>query len=213
GISVSNVVNGTTRLQPCVMLTGQAAGATAAWAVKQKLQPRAVAVRTVQETLLKAGAYIMPYYDVKPTHPHFIAIQKIGASGILRGKGEPFQWANRTWFYPDTTINVEEIYPPVKEGLVLPAATKALLTIEQAIAFSASLGKALNARNSFSFTNPSAFAQEVEAAWGKWGLQQFQYTRPVTRAELAVLLYHTVDPFNALQVNHTGDFVKPNNYN
>lgn len=213
GISVSNVVNGTTRLQPCVMLTGQAAGATAAWAVKQKLQPRAVAVRTVQETLLKAGAYIMPYYDVKPTHPHFIAIQKIGASGILRGKGEPFQWANRTWFYPDTTINVEEIYPPVKEGLVLPAATKALLTIEHAIAFSASLGKALNARNSFSFTNPSAFAQEVEAAWGKWGLQQFQYTRPITRAELAVLLHHTVDPFNALQVSHKGDFVKPNNYN
>ena len=213
GISVSNVVNGTTRLQPCVMLTGQAAGATAAWAVKQKVQPRSVAVRTIQETLLQAGAYIMPYYDVKPTHPHFIAIQRTGATGILRGKGEPFQWANRTWFYPDTTINVEEIYPIVKEGLVLPAATKAPLTIEQAIAFSASLGKALNAQTSFSFSNPAAFAQEVEAAWGKWGLQQFQYTRPVTRAELAVMLHHTVDPFSALQVNHTGDFVKPNNYN
>jgi len=87
------------------------------------------------------------------------------------------------------------------------------LTIEQAIAFSASLGKALNTQTSCSFSNPAAFAQQVQGAWERWGLKQYQQTRAITRAELAVLLHQTVDPFSALQVNHTGDFVKPNNYN
>ncbi|MDD5421362.1 MAG: FAD-dependent oxidoreductase, partial [Synergistaceae bacterium] len=39
-ISVSRVVNGSTRLQPVTMLTGQAAGAIAAVSVIQKVQPR-----------------------------------------------------------------------------------------------------------------------------------------------------------------------------
>jgi hypothetical protein len=40
GISVSNIVNGSTRLQPCVLLTGQAAGVLAALAIKNKIRAR-----------------------------------------------------------------------------------------------------------------------------------------------------------------------------
>jgi hypothetical protein len=40
--------------------------------------------------------------------PDFEAIQKITAIGILQTTGEPFGWANRTWFYPDSTLSVEE---------------------------------------------------------------------------------------------------------
>jgi len=54
-ISVSRTVNGATRLQPVTMLTGQAAGALAAIAVKQKVQPRQVEVSTVQKKLLESG--------------------------------------------------------------------------------------------------------------------------------------------------------------
>ena len=39
-ISVSNVVNGTTRLQPCVMQIGQAAGILAAQSIKENLAPK-----------------------------------------------------------------------------------------------------------------------------------------------------------------------------
>ena len=66
-ISVSNVANGTTRLQPVVLLTGQAAGALAALAVRQGREPRAVPVRDVQRALLAAGAFLLPYLDVPPT--------------------------------------------------------------------------------------------------------------------------------------------------
>jgi hypothetical protein len=109
GISVSNVVNGTTRLQPCVLLTGQAAGALAALAVLQKKNTSAVPVRSVQSALLKSGAFIMPYIDVPFDHKQFIAIQKIGATGIMKGKGIPFKWANQTWFYPDSLMTFKEL--------------------------------------------------------------------------------------------------------
>ena len=60
-ISVSNVANGTTRLQPVVLLTGQAAGALAALAARDGREPRAVPVREVQRALLEAGAFLLPY--------------------------------------------------------------------------------------------------------------------------------------------------------
>ncbi|HYK55471.1 MAG TPA: FAD-dependent oxidoreductase, partial [Flavisolibacter sp.] len=79
-ISVSNVANGTTRLQPVVLLTGQAAGTLAALSSIKDVRPEQVSVRSVQEALLKAKAYIMPYIDVTPEDPFFLAIQKIGAT-------------------------------------------------------------------------------------------------------------------------------------
>ncbi len=104
-ISVSNVANGTTRLQPVVLLTGQGAGALAALAARQGREPRAVPVRDVQRALLDAGAFILPYIDVPPDHPRFACVQRVGATGILKGRGVPHQWANQTWFYPDFPID------------------------------------------------------------------------------------------------------------
>lgn len=51
-ISQSRMANGSTRLQPITMLTGQAAGALAAIAVSENLQPRQVNPATVQRELL-----------------------------------------------------------------------------------------------------------------------------------------------------------------
>jgi len=105
GISVTNIVNGTTRLQPVVFLTGQAAGVLAAKTVQQKKEPRKIHVRSVQLSLLKAKCYILPFVDVKPVDPNWEAIQRIGATGILKGFGKAEGWSNKTFFYPDSTMN------------------------------------------------------------------------------------------------------------
>lgn len=107
-ISVSNLINGSTRLQPVVLLTGQAAGTLAALAVTEGCTPREVSVRILQQALLEQKAYIAPTYDVKPDDPDFELIQRIAATGILRLTGEPFHWANRSWFYPEKGITVGE---------------------------------------------------------------------------------------------------------
>ncbi|MGV3766377.1 MAG: FAD-dependent oxidoreductase [Chitinophagaceae bacterium] len=114
GISVSNVVNGTTRLQPCVFLTGQAAGMLAALAVNQHKQPSDVHVRELQQQLLSEKVMIMPYIDVPPSDKDFEAIHRIGATGIIKGTGVPYKWANQTWFYPDQPISAYELVQGLK---------------------------------------------------------------------------------------------------
>ncbi|MEX6686493.1 FAD-dependent oxidoreductase [Danxiaibacter flavus] len=108
-ISVTNIVNGATRLQPVVLQIGQAAGAMAALCVQQHVQPKELDVRQVQQQLLKANGYVMPFVDVNPADPQFEIIQKIGATGILRGAGVPYQWANQTWFYPEQPVSGYEL--------------------------------------------------------------------------------------------------------
>lgn len=100
-ISVSNIVNGATRLQPVVLGIGQAAGVLASVAVQKKQALDQISIREVQKKLLDQGAFIMPFMDTPPHEPHFQEMQKAGAVGIFKGTGVPYLWANQTWFYPD----------------------------------------------------------------------------------------------------------------
>lgn len=96
-ISVSNLANGTTRLQPVVCEIGQAAGVMAALAVKNNCKVREVKVRDVQRELLDAGAYIQPYLDLKKDDPDFKMLQRIGSTGLLHAEGKSVAWSNETW--------------------------------------------------------------------------------------------------------------------
>lgn len=124
-ISVSNLLNGTTRLQPVVMQVGQAAGVLAALAVRNRCPIKEVKVREVQTALLDAGGYLMPYLDLPKDHPHFKALQRIGATGIMRGVGKNAGWSNQTWFRAQEAMSaddlfLEEYYPgktPAELGL------------------------------------------------------------------------------------------------
>jgi len=197
GISVSNVANGTTRLQPCVMLTGQAAGVLAALSVQQKKQPRNVGVRSVQQKLLSAGAYIMPYIDVPFNHPHFIAIQKIGATGILKGTGIPYKWANQTWFYPDSTILATEFSKNVKDFKGPAFSSKnQQITVADFIPY---------LMNWYQKINHSLLPKDsIKNNWLPLGLETFDESRPIKRFEIAVLLNKWINPFDNNDIDHHG---------
>jgi len=205
GISVSNVVNGTTRLQPVVMLTGQAAGVLSALAVLNHQQPRDVNVRKVQQQLLSAGAYIMPYIDVLYNHPHFISIQKIGATGILRGTGIPYKWANQTWFYPDSSVSVSELQKGLQHfrqnffsGNENFFSDSVFVTVYDAVKLIANLARVFTGHmvsSKFPYADFNLLKQTIADNWSNWTLKNFETDRQITRAELAVLLDKTVDPF------------------
>ena len=108
-ISVSHVVNGATRLQPCVILIGQAAGMAASLCIGLKQQPREIPVSSLQQLLLEADCWLLPFIDVNPEDEHFEAVQRAAVGGYMRGKGVPYKWANQTWFYPDSLISPVEI--------------------------------------------------------------------------------------------------------
>lgn len=108
-ISVSNIINGTTRLQPMVMQIGQAAGALAALAVKEDKNIREVSVREVQNAILDGKGYLLPYLDVELDHPMFKSLQRIGSTGILKGIGKSVDWSNQMWFRADTLLLANEL--------------------------------------------------------------------------------------------------------
>ncbi len=229
GISVSNVVNGTTRLQPCVLLIGQAAGALAAASIKNKVQDaRQVPVRLVQSILLQQKAYLMPYADVSIADLGFEAIQRVGASGFLRGKGQPNAWANRTWFEPDSTITVYQFISQLPAFAILknsnpvtynnplsswiePSRKEGLLSLRRAIELVGEIEKALLVMNRKSSSRSESLSIEdkVYSNWVGWGLTNYQPDRPVTKRELAMLLDKIINPFSVLAVNHQGNYTSP----
>jgi len=108
-ISVTNIVNGTTRLQPVVLQIGQAAGVIAALSIKEDISPAKVSVRKAQNRLLEQGGYLLPYLDVPKDHPRFKAYQRIGATGILKGTGMNVGWENQTLFFPDKELTQPDL--------------------------------------------------------------------------------------------------------
>ena len=106
-VSVSNIVNGATRLQPVVMGLGQAAGALAALTALDGCEPT---VRRLQDELLEASCYLMPYQELAPYDEGFASVQRVGLTGILRGRGESIGWQNRTLFRPDDPLLLRDLY-------------------------------------------------------------------------------------------------------
>jgi hypothetical protein len=81
-IGITHIVNGCSRLQPVVMLIGQAAGAAAALCAKRSIEPRTLHARDVQEALLAERTMLVPMRDLPPTHAHFIPVQRLAALGM-----------------------------------------------------------------------------------------------------------------------------------
>jgi len=190
GISVTNIVNGTTRLQPVVMLTGQGAGVLAALTVKMKKKVREVPVRMVQEELLKAKAYLIPFVDVKPDDPHWEAIQRVGVTGILRGTGKAEGWGNKLFFYPDSLARGMDFVSGISGyarryfnnmGIIRTADTVTVLTVY----------KLISRIRPFFKTPEFRSIQKVEdlaPLWKNWGMGEFSPQRILTRKELCIYL-------------------------
>lgn len=63
-------------------------------------------IRKIQQKMLDSGAYPLPLFVITTDRFGFQLIQRFAASGILKVKGEPYKWANRSCFYPDSTITI-----------------------------------------------------------------------------------------------------------
>ncbi len=213
-ISVSNVVNGTTRLQAIALLIGQAVGTLAATAAKENIPAEKVSVRKVQNGLLQTNAYIMPYFDVPLSHPHFEAVQKIGATGILKGQGVPTGWANRTYFHPDSLVKRNELvndlvpYYPIKNNQQKNIRLSEAIDLIIQMAVDTNHLKISASNYKWNFQNKALLTQQIQKAWVFWKLGYFNINMPLTRLEFAVLFNATIDPFNLKQVNHQGVIIE-----
>ena len=194
-ISVSNIINGATRLQPCVLLTGQAAGVIAALCVLENANPRDLNIRKVQQKLLDSNAFIMPLFDVKPTDAGFQAIQRVCASGILKVKGEPYKWANRTWFYPDSTITIAEFAEGLNSfsGKAELICDKNLLTIHKTIELLYTV---------IGYTDEN----KIKNVWNNCYGADLDLNRFILKKELAILVDSIIRPFETKFIGFDGNY-------
>ena len=192
-VSVSNLINGATRLQPVVMQLGQAAGTIAALSCIEDRPVKEISVRSVQNVLLDAGCYLMPYLDLPKDHQHFKAVQKIGATGILRGEGRNVGWANQTWFRTDDPLIGKEIFIedylhgeiPLNGGPV-------------------NIGQMLDIIRHLGISVPDP----AESWWSTIGLTDYDPDRTITRLEAAVTINAAIDPFNMYDVGYDGNILR-----
>jgi hypothetical protein len=193
-ISVSNIVNGSTRLQPAVLQIGQAAGTIGALAVLRKKQPAEVNIREVQQTLLDWKGYLMPYVDITPDDLNFQEINRVGATGLIRGVGEPYLWANRTWFYPDTVYTGIEFKTGISD-LDLPPVSLEDGAITQ--------GKLCEILSKISKKDLSV----VETAFRSVCIQlsiKYDINAPVSRRTAAIAMDRIWNPFTLYAIDKDG---------
>ncbi len=206
-ISVSNIANGTTRLQPVVLLIGQAAGTLAAYCVRKNIQPRNANVRAVQQLLLNAKCYLMPYADVQPTDVYWEVIQKTGATGILKGVAKSEGWANKTYFYPDSMALYEEFKTGLNElGIAIKDnrdKKNPWLTyddIQSAWAY-------LVNRKKIHFTT-KVMMTEMNWNLAKYNFKDIGTDKPLNRKVAAVLIDYFLEQFENSDINVNGMPIK-----
>ena len=193
-ISVSNLVNGTTRLQPVVMQIGQAAAILSYLAVSRNKSIDKVSIREVQLEILKNKGYIQPYVDVNFDHPNFISYQKIGACGILKGKGMNIGWENKTLFYPDNDLKIEDIdftnYITYMEH-----------PFPKSLTISNVLDWAIQTNTNKKLNNSS------DLFWKELSLEKKDLNRAIKRGEFSVIIDKLLDPFSTFNIDYSGEII------
>jgi hypothetical protein len=195
-ISVSNLINGATRLQPVVMQIGEAAGILAGLSVREGKDVSSIGVREVQKIILDNNGYLMPYLDLPISDTHFKSLQRIGATGIMKGIGKPSGWSNETWFNIGDEVLATELVSGLKDYYPhadLTGMESGTLTVGQA----ADIIRRIN---------PSAVISS--SRWAGLGLDEYNPARKIKRGELAVLLDQILDPFDSFRIGMDGSLVR-----
>jgi len=196
-ISVSNLVNGTSRLQPVVMQIGQASGVLASLGIIKKKNIDQINVREVQLEILKNNGYILPYVDVDTEDLNFISYQKIGACGILRSEGLNIGWENKTLFYPDSNLDKTDIYFDnwkIFKSEKIPFPEK--MTIKNILHWIYKIKE-----------EPYLNNKQYSGIWKNLNLNNFDSERIITRGEFSVLIDKIIDPFSRVDVDYYGNFI------
>jgi len=217
-VSVSNVANGTTRLQPVVLQIGQAAGAAAVLSVESGISASLLDVRSLQDVLLESGLILMPYMDATQDYWAFLPIQKVGLSGLMRGEGIPVAWANETRFYPERVVGKMDLFEILSRSdqMSTEQINQALSTVgnsrewtvENGLEFFEELSQKPEAPTTLELSTQSQTQSRstyYERVVRFFNEHEVEVNSPLTRASLAVLIHYYLDPFysNSVQIGYS----------
>lgn len=82
--STTHIAFSSIRLEPTWMALGQAAAMAAHLALRDRVQPRQVAIEELQRALLKGGQVLTFFKDIDRASPDYAALQYFGTKGFFR---------------------------------------------------------------------------------------------------------------------------------
>jgi len=163
------------------VITGQAAGALAAYAAFFKTKISQAPLKEIQGELIRYSLAPMPFADIKPTDSNWKAIQFFGLSGFL--KADIVNGIAN--FKPEQLVSTSEIKEPIKEYYY-----KAQIWFDDNKEPQMTIGATLSLVCYVGGKSPKNTEDEIKKNWSKVYKFKTEYDpkRNITRREFAVLV-------------------------
>ncbi|GGE57769.1 hypothetical protein EV200_103278 [Pedobacter psychrotolerans] len=188
-------------INPNSIEIGQAAGATSAYAAFFKTKTSLSNLKAIQGELLTYKLPLMPFVDVKVADSNWLAIQKIGITGILKAEIKN----ERAFFNPEKEVTNEEIKQPIKDYYY-----------KAQIWFDDHKDVPINLENTIllvSYVGNKAVEATKTELQKKWNSSykfpsKYDLKRVLTRREFSVIINEYLKPFDQVNVDKTGRVIR-----
>lgn len=182
------------------MAAGQAAGATAAYAVFFRTKTSLASLKLIQKELINYNLAAVPFADIGNADANWKSIQIIGLSGFLKAT-----FVNGAAnFMPEQEVSTAEIREPLKEFYY-----KAQIWFDDYKAEKMTLEAVLRMVCMVGNRAPENTKTEITKKWKKqYGfVTELDWNRNASRREFAVLVDEYLSPFN-VNVDRTGRVIR-----
>ncbi|WP_293310705.1 hypothetical protein [Pedobacter sp. UBA5917] len=180
---------------------GPAAGATAAYAAFYDTKTSLSNLKRIQGELLSYKHALMPFDDVKLTDSNWLAIQKVGITGIIKAEIKQ----NKAYFNPEKEVTYNEIKEPIKEYYY-----KAQIWFDDHQNIPINLENAISLVCYVGNKSVEATKAELQKKWSKNHRFSSKYDlkKVLSRREFSVIINEYLKPFDDVNVDKTGRVIR-----
>ncbi|MGY3053203.1 hypothetical protein ACVWYG_001401 [Pedobacter sp. UYEF25] len=180
---------------------GQSAGATAAYAAFYSKKLSESNLKGIQGELLQYKLPLMPFADIKIADTNWLAIQKIGVTGILKAEITN----NKAFFGATRAVTYAEIKQPIKEYYY-----KAQIWFDDHKEGPINLRTLVNLICYVGNKAEDATLKTIKTNWSKsYGFTStFDLERVLTRREFAVVVTQFLKPFDDVNIGKNGRVIR-----
>lgn len=180
---------------------GSAAGATAAYSAFFDTKTSLSNLKKIQGELLAYKHALMPFEDVKAADSNWLAIQKVGITGIIKAEIKQ----NKAYFNPEKEVTYTEIKEPIKEYYY-----------KAQIWFDDHQNIPINLENTISLVcyvgnkSVEATKTELQKKWSKnyRFSSKYDLKKVLSRREFSVIINEYLKPFDDVNVDKTGRVIR-----
>ncbi|KIA91822.1 hypothetical protein OC25_19575 [Pedobacter kyungheensis] len=188
-------------ISPDSFETGPAAGATAAYAAFFDTKTSLANLKRIQGELLSYKHALMPFEDISPVDSNWLAIQKVGITGIIKAELKQ----GKAFFNPEKEVSYDEIKQPIKDyyykaQIWFDDHQNVPINLENTVAMVSYVGN----------KSADATKTELQKKWNKsykfWST--YDLKKVLTRREFAVIINDYLKPFDDVNVDKTGRIIR-----